>query len=122
MSERLCRVLAADDDPTMGLMLGVVLAAPEFALCYVMDGGAALAAYGSGRNFDIVVLDVEMPGIDGLRLAETIRRCEPELPIVLLSGREDEAFFEAASMLGIRHLPKPVDWTALAARLRAWLV
>ncbi len=122
MSERVCRVLAADDDPTMGLMFGVVLSAPGFALRYVPDGEAALAAYGTGGSFDIVVLDVEMPGIDGLRLAETIRRCEPELPIVLLSGREDAAFFDAASRLGLRHLSKPVDWTALAARLRAWLV
>ncbi|MCA1938327.1 MAG: response regulator [Dechloromonas sp.] len=121
MSERVCRVLAADDDPTMGLMFGVVLPAPAFALRFVPDGVAALAAYGSGGDFDIVVLDVEMPGLDGLSVAEMIRRCESELPIVLLSGRADAGFFDAASTLGAHHLPKPVDWAALGGRLRAWL-
>lgn len=122
MSVRVCRVLAADDDPTMGLMFGATLGAPGFSLRYVQDGAAALAAYGVGGSFDIIVLDVEMPGMDGLRLAETIRRCEPALPIVLLSGREDAAFFAAVSSLGLHRLSKPVDWKTLAERLREWLV
>jgi len=121
MTGKAYRILAADDDPTMGLMFRAVLAAPVFELNYVRDGEAALAAYGSGGHFDIVLLDVEMPGVDGLRVAELIRRSEPALPIVLLTGREDAAFRDASAALAAHHLPKPVDWATLGGRVRAWI-
>jgi CheY-like chemotaxis protein len=120
MTSRACRVLAADDDPTMGLMFQAVLTLPGFELNYVADGEAALAAYGSGGRYDIVLLDVEMPGVDGLQVAELIRRSEPALPIVLLTGREDTAFREASAALSVHHLPKPVHWAELPSRLLAW--
>jgi CheY-like chemotaxis protein len=120
MTGKACRVLAADDDPTMGLMLRAVLASPVFELHYVVDGEAALAAYASAGPFDIVLLDVEMPGIDGLRVAESIRRQQPVLPIVLLTGREDAAFRQALVTLSAYHLAKPVNWASLSGRLLAW--
>ena len=122
MTDKIYRILAADDDPTMGLMFRAVLGAPRFELSYVVDGEAAWAAYRQGGHFDLVLLDVEMPVVDGLQVAELIRRSEPELPIVLLTGREDPRFREALANLSARHLPKPVNWAALPGRLLAWIV
>lgn len=121
MTDKVCRILAADDDPTMGVMFRAVLSDPGFELCYVADGEAALLAYGAGGGFDIVLLDVEMPGANGLQVAELIRRCEPELPIVLLTGHEDAAFCDVSAALSAHYLPKPVDWAGLQGRLLSWL-
>lgn len=122
MTKTTLRVLAADDDPTMAILLRAVLAAPEFDLCLVADGDAALAACAEPGRFDIVLLDVEMPGRDGLQVAAELRRRDgTDLPIVLLTGREDAAFAAALAALPARHLAKPVNWTTLPDQLREWL-
>lgn len=113
------RILAADDDPTMGVMFRAVLGAPVFELHYVADGLAAMQAYLAEGPFDLVLLDVEMPGMSGLQVAVSIRRNQPALPIVLLTGREDADFQLALADLSAHHLAKPVDWGALAKHLQA---
>jgi len=121
MTGKACRILAADDDPTMGLMFRAVLAPPVFDLHCVADGTAALSTYAGEGGFDIILLDVEMPGLDGLRVAELIRHGDPLLPIVMLTGREDAEFRKALTALSALHLPKPVDWAALPAQLLTWI-
>lgn len=119
MTQRSLRVLAADDDPTMALLLKTVLSAPQFQLVMVDDGQAALDACAMPGAFDIVLLDVEMPLLDGLQVATQLRQREGGgLPIVLLTGREDRLFLDARAALAAHHLPKPVDWTGLPAFLR----
>lgn len=112
------RILAADDDPTMGVMFSAVLGAPAFELHYVADGLAAMQTYLAEGPFDLVLLDVEMPGMSGLQVAASIRRNQPALPIVLLTGREDTEFQQALAELSAHHLAKPVDWKGLAKRLQ----
>ncbi len=112
------RILAADDDPTMGVMFRAVLGAPAFELHYVADGQAAMQAYLAEGPFELVVLDVEMPGMSGLQVAASIRRSQPALPIVLLTGREDADFQRALAELSAHHLAKPVDWRGLANYLQ----
>lgn len=119
MNQRSLRVLAADDDPTMALLLKTVLSPPQFQLVLVGDGQAAVAACATPGAFDIVLLDVEMPLLDGLQVASWLRQREGAgLPIVLLTGREDKAFLDALAALPAQHLSKPVDWTGLPAFLR----
>ncbi len=115
------RVLAADDDPTVALMMRIALPATDFSVSVVADGNAAAEAM-SAHAFDIVLLDVEMPGLDGLQLAAAARqRIGPDFPIVLLTGREDAAFLARCNELGARHVGKPVDWKALAGLVRSWV-
>lgn len=122
MNQRKLRVLAADDDPTMAILLRAVLQAPEFELVVVANGADALRAASGGEAFDIALLDVEMPEVDGLLVAATLRRqFGDRLSIVLLTGREDAAFVAAQQRLQAQHLPKPVDWTQLPQRLRRWV-
>ena len=113
------KILAADDDPTMGLLLQAVFSAPH-RLCWVQDGQAALAAWEASPDFDLLLLDVEMPGLDGLSLATELRRRHGTgSPIVLLTGREDAGFLARCHALSAIHFAKPVNWSELAARVAA---
>lgn len=112
------RVLVADDDPTVGLLMQAVLSPPEFALTLVSDGAAAWAEFNRSA-FDLVLLDVEMPGMDGLAVCAAIRAsAAPRVPVILITGRGDAGFVERVQALGADCMVKPVDWTSLASRLR----
>lgn len=115
MTERVHRVLVADDDPTMRLLMPVALAGKGFALSVFEDGLAARDALQQAA-FDLVVLDVEMPGMDGLALAGLMRQMPAYagVPLVLLTGRQDAAFLAACVELGAHHLAKPIDWQEIA--------
>ena len=70
----------------------------------------------------MLLLDVEMPGLDGLSLAAELRRRHgTAVPIVLLTGREDDDFLARCHALSAIHFAKPVNWGELVARLRALL-
>ncbi len=116
MTEHVHRVLVADDDPTMRLLMPVALAGKGFAVSVFEDGLAARDAL-QHASFDLVVLDVEMPGMDGLELARSMRQMPAytALPLVLLTGRQDPAFLAACADLGAHHLAKPIDWQGIAA-------
>jgi len=121
MSAMPWRVLVADDDPTAGLLMQAALGGGDFALTLVDNGSDALAEF-QHASFDIALLDVEMPGLDGFEVCSAIRRTHGAgFPIVLVTGRRDAAFVEQASLLSASHLAKPVDWKSLAGFLRTLL-
>jgi DNA-binding response OmpR family regulator len=66
MNQACCRVLVADDDPTVALLMRATLTAPDFVVTVVDNGAAAWAEF-NRSVFDIVLLDVEMPEMDGFR-------------------------------------------------------
>jgi len=121
MSRAPWRVLVADDDPTAGLLMRAALAADDFQPTIVERGDLALAAFGEAP-FDIVLLDVEMPGLDGFEVGAAIRRSHGAgFPVVLVSGRGDPDFVERAQALSAAVIAKPVNWSSLAGQLRALL-
>lgn len=121
MSRAPWRVLVADDDPTAALLMRAALAADDFLPSVVERGDLALAAFASAP-FDIVLLDVEMPGLDGFEVCAAIRRSHGAgFPVVLVSGRGDPAFFEQAQALSAAVIAKPVNWSSLAEQLRTLL-
>lgn len=121
MSRAPWRVLVADDDPTAALLMRAALAADDFLPSVVERGDLALAAF-AGAPFDIVLLDVEMPGLDGFEVCAAIRRSHGAgFPVVLVSGRGDPAFFEQAQALSAAVIVKPVNWSSLAEQLRTLL-
>jgi two-component system, OmpR family, response regulator MprA len=114
-------VLVVDDDPSIRRMLARTLGAEGFSVDTVGDGGSALAAI-ERRMPDAVVLDVMMPGLDGLAVCRRLRAAGLEVPVLLLTARDGVAERVAGLDAGADdYVPKPVAPEELAARLRALL-
>ena len=115
------RILVADDDPTAALLFQAALRSPEFVVALVDNGTDALAAF-ERQLFDCAVLDVEMPGLDGLEVCAAIRQhCGAAFPVLLVTGRDDAEFRVRAQTLSARTISKPLDWSALPGILRSVL-
>jgi DNA-binding response OmpR family regulator len=121
MNQPLWRVLVADDDPTVALLSRAALAGGDFVATVVDNGNDALAEF-RRQPFDIVLLDVEMPGLDGFEVGAAIRASHGTgFPVVLVTGRSDPAFIAQALALAADYIAKPVNWPSLAGLLRAML-
>ncbi len=113
-------ILVADDDPHIRDVIGFALGRAGMAAAMARDGAEALALFRRVR-FDLAVLDVGMPEMDGLALCAEIRRGS-ELPILFLSARDEEV----DRVLGLEiggddYLTKPFSPRELVARIRAIL-
>jgi two-component system response regulator MtrA len=114
------RVLVVDDDPALSEMLGIVLRNEGFEPSFVGDGDGALAAFRSTKP-DLVLLDLMLPGTDGLDVCRAIR-AESGTPIVMLTARADTAEVVIGLESGADdYVVKPFKPKELVARLRARL-
>jgi two-component system response regulator MprA len=114
-------LLLVDDDAPIRRMLERTLTAEGYDVVAAADGGAALAAV--ERNVpDAIVLDVSMPGMDGLAVTRRLRAKGLRVPILLLTARD--AVHERVAGLDAGaddYLVKPFDVNELSARVRAML-
>jgi two-component system response regulator MtrA len=114
------RVLVVDDDPALSEMLGIVLRNEGFEPSFVGDGDNALAAFRSTKP-DLVLLDLMLPGTDGLDVCRAIR-AESGIPIVMLTARADTADVVIGLESGADdYIVKPFKPKELVARIRARL-
>jgi CheY-like chemotaxis protein/phosphoribosyl 1,2-cyclic phosphodiesterase len=117
------RVLIVDDDPNMRLLVKAALGREGFALTEAEDGEQGLALIRSG-GADLVLLDLNMPKVDGLTVLRNLRgqASSRDLPVVLLTAEGDEKTtalgFEAGAT---DYLAKPFTVPQLLARVRAVL-
>src|ERR1700745_3166453 len=115
------RVLVVDDDALVGRMLARTPSAEGFAGEHLPDGGSALAAVERSVP-DLLVLDVAMPGIDGLAVCRRLRSRGLAVPILLLTARDAVPDRVAGLDAGADdYLVKPFASEELLARARALL-
>ena len=114
------RILVAEDDPKQAHLIRVYLEREGHSVLVVGDGRQALDA-ARARRPDLLVLDVMMPGVDGLDVCR-ILRTESPLPILLLTARSTEEDILLGLDLGADdYLTKPYSPRELTARVRALL-
>lgn len=107
-------VLVVDDDPTLRELFAALLREQGYRVATAADGNEAVRAVRQSRP-DLVLMDQEMPGLDGLAAAREIRSLPGAgVPVVMISSRDDGPSFEAARAAGIgRYLVKPVSLSTL---------
>ncbi len=117
------RVLAAEDSPTNQLVLAAMLEGTGYVLDTVADGEEAVEALGRLR-YDIVLMDIQMPVLDGVEAARLIRQRYPQfatVPIIALTAnamKGDRERYISAGMCD--YLPKPLAKENLLQRLWRW--
>ena len=113
------RVLVVDDDPSLRRMLERTLTAEGFDVAVAADGGAALAA-AERTAPDLIVLDVAMPGLDGLSVCRRLRAKGLLTPILMLTARDAVPDRVSGLEAGADdYLVKPFAIEELVARLHA---
>jgi DNA-binding response OmpR family regulator len=115
------RVLVVEDDDTIGRHLEMGLRSNGYAPAWSRTGAGALAEAGQ-HPYDVLLLDLGLPDMDGLDVARALRARFPELLIVILTARTDDIDVIAGLDAGADdYLVKPFSLTVLLARLRAHL-
>src|SRR6266704_1271803 len=113
-------ILVVDDEPRIVQLVRDYLEHGGFTVLTASDGPSALRSARTGRP-DLVVLDLGLPGLDGLDVARSLRR-EGEVPIIILSARTDESDRIVGLELGADdYLTKPFSPKELVARVRSVL-
>jgi len=113
-------VLVVEDDERIRASLRLALADEGYAVAGVADAQAALSHL-AGDDPDLILLDVLLPGMDGLDLCRTIRRTSA-VPIIMLTARDDSHDVVAGLEAGADdYVTKPYNVKELAARIRSLL-
>ncbi|MFD9128911.1 response regulator, partial [Kitasatospora sp. NPDC059571] len=111
------RVLVVDDDTALAEMLGIVLRGEGFEPFFVADGDKALAAFRETKP-DLVLLDLMLPGRDGIDVCRQIR-AESGIPIVMLTAKTDTVDIVVGLESGADdYVTKPFKPKELVARVR----
>jgi two-component system, OmpR family, response regulator MtrA len=114
------RVLVVDDDIALAEMLGIVLRGEGFEPSFVYDGDKAMEVFRDFRP-DLVLLDLMLPGMDGIDVCRQIR-AESGVPIVMLTAKSDTVDVVLGLESGADdYIVKPFQSKVLIARVRARL-
>ncbi|MGL5067628.1 MAG: response regulator transcription factor [Sarcina sp.] len=115
------KVLVVDDDVEIANAIDIYLTSEGYEVCKAYDGIQALKVLGDNEDIDLVVLDVMMPKLDGIRTLAKIRE-EKEIPVIMLSAKSEDT----DKILGLNigaddYLTKPFNPLELIARVKSQL-
>lgn len=113
------KVLLVEDEDLIGEMVQLNLEAEGYDVEWRKDGEGAVESL-EARHFDVIVLDIMLPGMDGIHVARSLRTSGTGTPILMLTARGDTATKVAGLDSGADdYLTKPFDMPELLARVRA---
>ncbi len=102
------KILVADDEPDLRHLLVDELTYAGFRVKSVSNGADAVVA-AVEENFDLVLLDMMMPQMDGIHTIRVLRKVKPHLPILGLTGHVGRGYMAEAAAYGVICLGKPID-------------
>lgn len=115
------RIFLVEDDLSFGSVLKAYLEIHKYEIEWVKDGRDAINSFENG-HFDICILDVMLPHIDGFQLAEKIKRFRPNIPFIFLTAKTLKADEIKGYQLGADdYIKKPFDSEILLFKLQAIL-
>ncbi len=112
-------VLIADDDPVARKALLVLLRHAGLHVDEADDGNACLELFMRG-SYDLVISDIDMPGMNGVELARRLRDYNPDQEMYAFSGSSGTMLMEEAREVFTRVFKKPSEMTGLVARAAAY--
>jgi CheY-like chemotaxis protein len=109
------RILVVEDEAPIAHFINRILARNGYQVSMASDGGSALALLEDGaRAFDLLLTDINMPGMNGLELARQVRAVEPKVNVLFTSGQPGDMDWQS---LG-KFLAKPFTMEALLEAVR----
>ena len=117
----MAKILYVEDDPSLGFVTKDSLEEEGFQIFHFSDGKAAWKFF-KKEKFDLCLLDVMLPEMDGFSLAEKIREQNPHIPIIFLSARLlDEDRIQGLKIGGDDYITKPFNIEELILKVRVFL-
>ena len=121
MEDKKSKILLCEDDTNLGMVLKNYLELNDYTVTLERDGRLGLAAF-QREKFDICLLDVMMPNMDGFTLAEEIRDVDPDIPLFFLSAKTMKDDIIQGYKLGADdYITKPFDSEVLLLKIKAIL-
>jgi two-component system OmpR family response regulator len=115
------RILLAEDDSNLGLLLKNYLAAKDYDTTLFVNGSLALESFLAG-SFSLCILDIMMPEMDGLTLAKEIRKLKSDVPIIFLTAKnQKEDVIDGFRSGADDYITKPFSMEELLFRIEAIL-
>jgi DNA-binding response OmpR family regulator len=115
------RILLAEDDNNLGILLRNYLIAKNYETELFVNGSLALEAFSNG-SFGLCILDIMMPEMDGLTLAREIRLTNPEIPVIFLTAKnQKEDIIDGFKSGADDYITKPFSMEELLYRIEAIL-
>ena len=113
------RILLAEDDANLGSLLRNYLQAKEYETTLFVNGRAALEHFASGM-YDLCILDIMMPEMDGLTLAKAFRNIDPVIPVIFLTAKnQEDDIIEGFKTGADDYITKPFSMEELVLRIEA---
>lgn len=120
----MARIMIIDDDDAVRDALGELVQAAGHEICTAAEGGQALARL-PGFRPDLVITDILMPGMEGMQTIYELRKRQPALPIIAMSGcfaLRGMDYLKTARRIGANHtISKPLEPAALIAAIESLL-
>ena len=114
------RLLLVDDEQGFVEALARRLVGRDYQAAYVLSGEEALRFLDKDKSMDVVLLDVKMPGLDGLETLRRIKALQPLVETIMLTSDAGVATAVEAMRIGARdYLMKPCDFAELTAKIEA---
>jgi len=103
------KVLVADDEPAHRQMIEAVLAAEGYEVTQAEDGQAAISAV-EDRFYDLVIMDIRMPNVDGIQALQKIKQISPDIPVIIMTAYASVgSAVDALKSSAYDYLIKPLD-------------